>query len=79
MACTMPADVRIFSGAAMGASVAGGWPACWVHVGEAESKALAPLRGAVVGDWRVTCRRVDIDEEGWPKLGPVLWEARRPP
>ena len=79
MICGCPAAVRIFSGAGMGAAASGGWPACWSHVADAETRALAHLRTATTQpDWRVTAHRIDIDEAGWPKLGVVLWEARRP-
>lgn len=80
MTCGVPAAVRIFSGSPIGAAVSGGWPACWTHVGDAETRALAHLRTSLTPpDWRVTAHRVDIDEEGWPKPGAVMWEAKRPP
>jgi hypothetical protein len=78
MTCAGPAAIRIFSGTSIGAAASGGWPACWAHVADAETRALAQLRTSTtpVG-WKVSAHRVEIDEEGWPVLGALLWEAKR--
>ncbi len=69
------ATVRVFSG-----QYSGGFAACAQHAATAIEDALKPLldpKFRVDQNYRVKAFRVDCDERGEPKLGPVLFSARR--
>lgn len=70
----VPALIRVLSGI-----YGGGWPACARHENLAIDAAFAPLRDTKIGvveNYEVTAYRVDIDDQGHPKMGRKLWSAR---
>lgn len=76
------ATVRLFAGVAKhgGGAMAGGFPACDLHMPQACGAALASLTyAAVPNGWEVSCYRVEPDEYDFPKMSDsALWIATRP-
>jgi hypothetical protein len=73
------ATIRLFVGTDVGAMMAGGYPACDIHARSEIEIALTTLLRNRDQTWKVTAYAIEPDEQGWPRLGRVIFTARPKP
>jgi len=73
------ATIRLFLGTSVGGVMAGGYPACDEHANAEIEAALTALFRNGDRTWRLVAHRVEVDDDGWPMLGRVIFTARPKP